>query len=130
MRACRLSFFLRANSLHLHLPTYVYFHNSISFTHARFHKRELASILDSNAQNQRLSARRALNTMDLTDTLDPTVYETLATDDSKTTGGGDDDNKEVNGMIHKEENKFQKAIASWRSMPMAYPTIRSKMLKE
>jgi len=64
--------------------------------------------------------------MDLTDTLDPTTHETAAADDLTTASGGYDDNKEINGMIYKEENKFQKAIASWRSMPRAYPTISFK----
>jgi hypothetical protein len=67
--------------------------------------------------------------MDLTDTLDPTAHETAAGDDPTTVGGGYDDSKEINGMIHKEENKFQKAIASWRSMPLVYQTISFKKLK-
>jgi hypothetical protein len=68
--------------------------------------------------------------MDLTDSLDPTAHETAAADDLTTAGDGYDNNDGINGMIYKEENKFQKAIASWRSMPPAHPTIFVQMLKE
>jgi hypothetical protein len=50
--------------------------------------------------------------MDLTDTLHPTSNGTNTPDTETAASGQGDD---ANGLPTKEENKFQKAIASWRS---------------
>lgn len=65
--------------------------------------------------------------MDLTDTFHPTSNGTDTPDTETAASGSGND---ANGLSTKEENKFQQAIASWRSAWRNFEAPFAHMLME